>query len=160
MLRNFLFPRLNRRFFIRLTLVAAVTWFACTRVLVPMRIHGISMEPTYHDGDFGICWRLRYLFHPPQRGDIVAVRFAGPSAVLLKRVVALAGDEVAFRGGTLYVNGIAQDEPYTAKPCDWELPPRRVESGKVYVVGDNRSLPIEDHVFGQTETKRVIGTIL
>lgn len=158
--RSFLFPRFTRRFALRLVLVAAATWLVGSRVLVPVRIHGISMEPTYHDGTFGLCSRLRYLFREPRRGDVVGVRFAGPHAMLAKRIVALAGETVAFQDGVLLVNAAPQHEPYIVFPCDWNMPPRLVETGHVYVVGDNRSMAIEDHVFGQAERKRVIGGIL
>ena len=80
--------------------------------------------------------------------------------MLLKRVVALGGDTVEFREGRLYVNGREVAEPYVNGPCDWNLPSRRVEEGSIYVVGDNRSMPMEGHDFGQTSSDRVIGVPL
>jgi signal peptidase I len=80
--------------------------------------------------------------------------------ILLKRVVAVAGESVEFREGRLFVDGRGVDEPYVQGPCDWKLPPRRVEKGQIYVVGDNRSMPIEGHDFGQTSLRRVVGTPL
>ncbi len=77
--------------------------------------------------------------------------------MLLKRVVALEGEEVEFREGILYVNSEEISEPYIQYPCDWILPPRQVEKGCVYVVGDNRDMPMENHLFGQAEVKRVVG---
>lgn len=158
--RQFLFPTVNVRFLLRVAAVAATTVFVCSRVLVPVRIQGTSMEPTYHDGDMGLCWRLRYLWSSPRRGDVVAIRYSGPHYMLAKRVVGLAGDTIAFRDGVLYLNGQPQQEPYLVLPSHWNLPPRVVETGKVYVVGDNRSIPIDEHVFGQTDADRVIGGIL
>lgn len=58
--------------------------------------------------------------------------------MLLKRVVALEGEEVSFRQGKLLVNGKELEEPYLRHPCEWDLPPRKVEKDSVYVVGDNR----------------------
>ena len=52
------------------------------------------------------------------------------------------------------------DEPYVRYPCDWNLSPRHVEKDCVYVVGDNRNMPIENHVFGQTSIKRIVGVPL
>jgi signal peptidase I len=158
--RQFLFPTINVHFLLRVAAVAAITVFIFSQVLVPVRIQGTSMEPTYHDGDVGLCWRLRYLWSPPARGDVVAVRYSGPHYMLAKRVVGLAGDTIAFQDGILYRNGEPQHEPYLILPCQWDLPPRLVETGKIYVVGDNRSIPIEEHVFGQTDAERVIGGIL
>jgi hypothetical protein len=35
-----------------------------------------------------------------------------------------------------------------------------VDQGSVYVVGDNRSMPVEDHYFGQASIKRIVGVPL
>ena len=88
------------------------------------------------------------------------IRFAGNKAMLLKRVVALEGERVEFRHGKLFVDEKEIDEPYIRYPCVWELPPRKVEKDCVYVVGDNRDMPIEDHLFGQASMKRMVGVPL
>jgi signal peptidase I len=77
--------------------------------------------------------------------------------MLLKRIVALEGEELEFRGGILHVNGEAIDEPYVRYKSDWNLPPRKVERGNVYVVGDNRGVPMDHHYLGQTPRGRIIG---
>jgi signal peptidase I len=77
--------------------------------------------------------------------------------MLLKRVVAQEGEQVEFRAGRLYVDGEEIEEPYVRFPCNWNLPSRRVEKDCVYVVGDNRSMPIEGHYFGQTSKIRILG---
>lgn len=159
-LRRFFLPRMNRRFFIRLLLVACAAALVFTQVLIPLRIDGRSMEPTYRDGGFTFCWRQRFLFVEPGHGDVVAIRFVGRRVMLLKRVVALAGETVEFRHGLLLVNGRPVDEPYVAGPSDWELKARRVEPGKVYVVGDNRGVPMAGHRFGQVAKNRIVGGTL
>ena len=88
------------------------------------------------------------------------IRFAGNKAMLLKRVVALEGERVEFRHGKLFVDEKEIDEPYIRYLCVWELPPRKVEKDCVYVVGDNRDMPIEDHLFGQASMKRMVGVPL
>jgi signal peptidase I len=118
------------------------------------------MEPTYHNGGINFCWRLRYLFSKPKRYDVVVVRFAGNRVMLLKRVVALEGEQIEFRNGKLFVDGKQMDEPYVRYPCDWNLLPRQVEKDCIYVVGDNRNMPIENHHFGQVTLKRVVGVPL
>ena len=80
--------------------------------------------------------------------------------MLLKRVVAIEGEQVEFREGRLLVGGKELEEPYVRYPCRWNLSPRRVEKDCVYVVGDNRNMPIENHHFGQTLKSRIIGVPL
>ena len=159
-LRQFFWPSLTPQFLLRLALVAGVAYLFFGYLCIPLRIKGASMEPTYHDGSWNFCWRGAYLFSEPRRSDVVLVRFAGSKVMLLKRVVALAGEQVEFRNGKLFVNGKEIHEPYVRYPCDWNLPPRQVEGGCVYVVGDNRSLPMEGHQFGQASVKRIVGVPL
>ena len=155
--RKFVFPKLSRAYLVRLAAVAVGAALVFSFVLVPARIKGASMEPTYRDGGFAFCWRQRYLFGQPRRGDVVMVRFAGKRIMLLKRVVALAGDTLEFRRGVLYLNGVAQDEEYVRSPCDWDLAERTVKPGHVYVVGDNRGMAMDGHRFGQTQRRRIMG---
>jgi signal peptidase I len=118
------------------------------------------MEPTYQNGTFNFCCRWRYLFSKPKRHEVVTVRLAGSKVMLLKRVVALEGERVEFRHGKLFVDEKEKDEPYIHYPCNWNLPPRQVEKDSVYVVGDNRNMPIENHLFGQASVKRIVGVPL
>jgi signal peptidase I len=118
------------------------------------------MEPTYHNGSFTFCWRPQYLFSPPERFDVVAVRFSGRRVMLLKRVVALPGETVEFRAGDLYVDGNLIEEPYVHHRSNWELPPRTVALGHVYVVGDNRGTPMALHKFGEINMNRIVGGVL
>ena len=160
LMRRFLFPELNRSFLLRVFLVILGAVVVFTQLLVPLRIEGHSMEPTYTDGGFTFCWRGRYWLAEPARGDVVVIRFAGRQVTLLKRVVALAGETVEFQDGVLLVNGERVAEPYVNNPARWNLAPRTVEPGKVYVVGDNRSVPIERHHMGQVERNRILGGVL
>jgi signal peptidase I len=159
-LQQFLFPSLTPKFLLRTLAVAFASYVIFSQILIPMRIQGISMEPTYRNGTFNFCWRGSYLFSRPQRHDVVAVRLAGNKIMLLKRVVGLGGEQIEFRKGKLRVDGEAIEEPYIRYPCDWDLPPRTVEKGSVYVVGDNRDMSIENHHFGQTSIKRIVGVPL
>jgi len=159
-IRQFLLPSLTPRFLIRVLCVALFAYLLFRNVCIPFRIQGTSMEPTYHNGRFNFCCTLRYIFSGPKRYDVVAVRLAGKKVMLLKRVVALEGELLEFRDGKLFVDGIEIHEPYVRGPCNWNLPARRVEKGCVYVVGDNRSMRMETHNFGQVSAKRIVGSPL
>ena len=155
--KAFFFPDVTRAYIVRVFLVTVMALAIFGYVLTPFRIHGHSMAPTYRDGQFNFCNKLKYRFSPPQRQDVVALRMAGERIVLLKRVVAQEGDVVAFRAGTLFVNNRPVDEPYVHNPAAWELAPRKVVRGHVYVVGDNRRVPMHVHQFGQTSVDRIMG---
>ena len=88
------------------------------------------------------------------------VRFAGSKVMLLKRVIALEGEQVEFRDGKLFVDGREIREPYISYPYRWNLSARQVEKDCIYVVGDNRSMPIESHHLGQASKRRIMGVPL
>ena len=154
---NFFFPKLRIGFFIRMAIVAMLAAVIFSFVLMPCRINGGSMMPTYPEHGFTFCNKLRYLFRKPQRGDIVIIRYKD-NIYYLKRIVGLPGDKIEFRDGDLYWNGKKQTEDFVRYASDWNLPPRTVEPGHYYVVGDNRSQPIEQHVFGSVRADRIVGS--
>lgn len=159
-LRRFLLPKLTRGFLVRAAIVAFAAYAVFGHVITPVLISGRSMEPTYRDGRVNFCNRLSRVRGNPRHGDVVCIRLAGKRRMLLKRVVALAGQTVEFRDGTLLVDGMRADEPYVKTSCDWNLAPRKVEPGSVYVVGDNRAVPMDEHVFGQGSMSRIEGAPL
>jgi signal peptidase I len=136
-------------------------------ILLPIRVTGISMEPTYHDRRIDCINRLAYWRHEPRRGDVVAIRFSPetgkfstPSQMLLKRIIGLPGETVAFHGGHTYINGQLLDEPYLKNPCDWEHAPVQCGPDQYYVVGDNRSMPFADHTKGRAGRGQIVGKVL
>jgi len=156
--RRFLLPTLNRPFLIRLAVTAVIAWVFFGHICIPARIHGDSMHPTYKNRAFLFCWRPRYWLAEPKRGDVVMLKIAGRKVMLLKRVVALPGDTVAFRHGVFLLNGEEPEVPWArTTECDWDLEPRTVKPGHAYVVGDNRTMLMEQHEFGEIAIARIAG---
>jgi signal peptidase I len=156
-IKKFFFPPITRHYVYRIVLVAIGVYLFFKFVCLPFKIQGQSMEPTYKDSGFNFCFKQRYFFSEPKRGDVVTVRLAGEKVMLLKRIIAVEGDTLAFEDGKLYLNGEQVDEAYVKYPSDWDLAERNVKKGYVYVVGDNRSVPVYSHRFGQTPLKRIVG---
>jgi len=149
----------------RVTLVRILVWVAVILlvsrfVLVPIRVEGISMLPTYKENGIKFVNCLAYMRHPPQRGDIVAIKMAGRSIMLCKRIVALPGETVAFHEGHLFINGELLEEKYVLGPCNWELPTEQVGPEEYYFVGDNRSMDYEQHTQGRAEKQRILGKVV
>ena len=83
---------------------------------------------------------------------------------LIKRVIGVAGDtiDIDFTTGTVYRNGEALDEPYTAEPTYTRLDmtfPLTVPEGTIFVMGDNRnnSLDSRRSDIGFVDNRDVMG---
>jgi signal peptidase I len=141
--------------------VLIVTSFVVFRfILLPIRVEGISMWPAYKDNSLNVVNRFAYLWHEPQRGDVVSIRLAGPHVMYLKRIIGLPGEIVAFQDGHVLINGEVLDEPYEKSPCDWSCLPVKLGPDEYYVVGDNRTMPPEFHTHGETPRYRIVGKVI
>lgn len=129
-------------------------------LLPPVRITGPSMSPTLRDGSVRFVNRLAYVWHEPRRGDIVSIRFAGNSVMYMKRIVGEPGETVEFSNGRLLINGEPLDEPYVKSPCRWNREPRKLGPDEYFVVGDNRSMSMQDHDHGVATRDRIVGKLL
>jgi signal peptidase I len=130
-------------------------------VLVPIKVEGISMMPTYRENNINFVNRLAYVFHKPERRDVVAIRLrAGRHIMYMKRIVGLPGETIAFHRGHLFINGSPVAEPYMKTFCTWEIPPRTLGPDEYYFVGDNRSMPAVDHTKGVASREFIVGKVL
>jgi signal peptidase I len=156
-LREILIGKSLGKSLIRGLSVAALLLAGSRFVLVPVRAHGISMMPTYEEGQFIFVNRLAYRFSPIKRGDIVAIRLKGEDSVLVKRIIALPGETVHIVHGQVFIDGFALEEPYRRYFIPWEMKSDTVGADEVFVIGDNRSMPLENHDFGFARQDRILG---
>lgn len=117
--------------FASLCSTAAIALFVMTFLFQNFVIPSSSMASTLLVGDHVVVERATLApsgsfssFMPHrelQRGEPVVFYKPVPDqqgeyAILVKRVVGLPGDRVHLRHGIVYLNGVAQNEPQTAKP--------------------------------------------
>jgi len=139
--------------FVLLTVVA--TAFLVARfVVAPYIVYGDSMLPTLNSWE--LCLMARAQYYEPTRGDIVMFRTADePVLHFVKRVVALPGETVAIARGAVTIDGKPLDERYTTRNLSWDMPATIVPAGKVFVLGDNRDVALEETVHGIVATRLV-----
>jgi signal peptidase I len=151
---------------LRILVLVALCAVTFQFILWPIQVDGISMEPTYHDRRICCVNRLAYWRQEPRRGDVVGIRFSDPgfffkpNAMYMKRIIGLPGESVSFHAGHAYIDGQLLDEPYVKNPCDWEHAPILCGPDQYYVVGDNRSMPFENHKQGRAERIRIMGKVI
>jgi len=103
--------------------------FVITFIFQNFEIPSASMTKTLLIGDHVLVDRLTIApktnwmplvhYRDVRRGDIIVFLKPGePDLFLVKRVVGIPGDHLHLRGGTVYLNGVAQTEPYAAMPVD------------------------------------------
>src|ERR1044071_5869640 len=68
----------NRRSLIRGAAMIVAAYVVFGYVLLPIRLQGISMEPTYRNGQINFANRLAYVRREPARGDVGAIRMGRP----------------------------------------------------------------------------------
>ena len=157
--------RRPKRTLARLAALVAASVVVFNFVLLPIRVTGISMEPTFHDQTVNFINRLAYVRGEPQRGDVVGLRFStnGTGAVhviLLKRLVGLPGETISFSDSYLCVNGEPLEEPYLKLRSPWNEPGKTLGPGHYYFVGDNRSMPPGLHEHGVATRSQIVGRVL
>lgn len=165
-----------RSLVIVVVLVAAAAFVLRQYVVQTYYIPSESMEPTLHGcatchDDRVLVEKLTYHFHGPRPGDIVVFHNPGsggwatvPDGVLIKRVIGVAGDTIAIRGGHVYRDGHRLDEPYVNPHCNGTQngPSERnggyhVGPGQLFVMGDNRCDSDDSRFNGPIPASSVIG---
>jgi len=130
-------------------------------VALPVRVRGVSMEPTYRNGAVNLINRLSFARTRPKRGDVVGVTFTGESVQLLKRIIALPGERFAIRNGVVQIDGEPLAEPYTEVNQHWTTRTERELGPFEYVViGDNRTMDMNLHTWGVVDRSRIVGKVL
>lgn len=110
-------------------------------------VSGTSMYPTLHHQDIMVIQRVGYT---PAQGDVVVLRKDSfLEEAIVKRVIAVAGQEVEidYDANTVYVDGVALDEPYINQEDEDVMVERSgmvyreftVPKGCIFVMGDNRN---------------------
>lgn len=123
-----------------------VRQFAFAHTVIPTG----SMIPTIQIDDHIFVSKLSYYFSDPQRGDIVVFHH---DVDLIKRVIALPGEEIDLRDGKVYINGEPLEEDYLNEPMDTGITgflefPYKVPKDCYFVMGDNRNYSKDSRYFG------------
>lgn len=138
-------------------LLSAALFLAINAISARVRVDGISMTPTLHNGELVLVNRLAYKFNDYRRGDIIVFHFTtDPPQDLIKRIIGLPGDQIYVQGGLVKVNNEVLNEPYiAAAPLydgTWDVP-----DGYLFVLGDNRNDSADSHSWGMLDMQKVLG---
>ena len=129
-------------------------------------VDGSSMVPTLHHGDMLILQSLGY--KPRQNDVVVLTKESFMEQPIVKRVIAVGGQtvDIDYTKNTVYVDGVALDEPYINELME-DLGPEsithaEVPEGSIFVMGDNRneSLDSRSSYVGCIDERDILGKVL
>ena len=146
--------------FLTLVVVAAAAVLVAVLFLPVLRIYGKSMRGTLDNGDIVVSVKSSNM----KTGDVVA--FYYNNNILVKRVIAGPGDWVDMdKDGNVFVNHEKLEEPYLDDKAYGETNielPYQVPDGRIFVMGDNRSVSIDSRntSIGCVSEEQIVGKIV
>ena len=158
--------KIFREFLIYITIVlAAVISATLIRIYIlePFNVPTPSMESVLEVGDKVIINKLAYKFGIMKRGDIVAFHSPLEKKDLVKRVIAIEGDEITLTTeGEIFINGEKIVENYLPADQDIFYINQTVTVGKneLFVMGDNRNNSFDSRFFGTISEDDVFGELI
>lgn len=149
---------------IKTIILSLVIALVITTFIKPTIVKNYSMIPTLDENNFLIVNRLLYNLGTPKRGDIVVFKSplkttTGKDKLLIKRVIALPGEEITISNGDVYINGQHLEEPYLVDTYTEGNIDMIIPEGKIFAMGDNRrnSLDSRDDILGPIDMDDIVG---
>jgi signal peptidase I len=142
------------------TVLALGIFFLIQATLGSFIIVGISMEPSFYDGQRLLVNRVVYHLHEPERGDVIVFQ-PGESQQpdYIKRIIALPGDMVEVKNGAVYVNDSKLDEPYIKSSPRYSTKPKTIPANSYFVLGDNRNNSNDSHNGWVVPSQKIVGKV-
>jgi signal peptidase I len=129
-------------------------------VAIPIRATGISMLPTFGDGQLLFFNAIAYRWAAPARGDVVVITMEARDVVLVKRIIALPGERVRIVDGQVLVDDVPLAEPYLRHRSAWNVDEVVLTPDEYFVIGDNRAMAPRNHTFGAVSRDRLYARLL
>ncbi len=127
-------------------------------IVTPVRVQGSSMAPTLKDGEILLLKKYDKSYH---RFAIVVLNKNGSK--LIKRIIGLPGEHIAYKESHLYINGEEIKEEFLPKDLEFSdfdtilLGQEKIPEGYYLVLGDNRNNSTDSRIFGFVKKEEIAG---
>ncbi|MEK7136358.1 MAG: signal peptidase I [Patescibacteria group bacterium] len=134
-------------------------------VAQPFIVSGVSMDPTFENGEYLIVDEFSYHFRTPERGEVIVFRYPkDPSKFFIKRVIGLPGETVEIENDHVSVVGtnnvdVVLDEPYLTVPPLYVPKSIKLGATEYFVMGDNRSMSLDSRSWGPVTIQHIKGRV-
>jgi signal peptidase I len=131
-------------------------------ILEPTIVRSTSMAPTLPEGSLVWLDKISPDLLGVQAGQLVTFRSPDDGGIMVKRVVAVAGQSVSMQDGVLNIDGVAVNEPYVdQRTIDGAyFGTVRLGTNEIFVMGDNRGTSIDSRTFGPIPADIVEATVI
>jgi signal peptidase I len=145
--------------------VLAVVIVVPIRVFIaqPFVVEGLSMYPTFNNGDYLVIDELSYRLGEPHRGDVIVFRPPqDKSTFYIKRVIGLPNERVSIEHGMVTITGTdgattTLEEPYVvAEDATYSLT-TTLGDDQYFVMGDNRPKSSDSRIWGPLPKDNIVG---
>lgn len=152
--------KLNKIFKATLPYIVIVIVVALIRtfIITPVQVEGMSMYSTLDDNEILLLKKYDKNY---QRFDIVVFDYNGTK--LIKRVIGLPGESVAYKDNQLYINGEYVEEDFlkdNQETYDFlieEIGYDSIPDGYYFVMGDNRTNSTDSRIIGLVPNEDIEG---
>ena len=122
------------------------------------RVEGVSMQPGLHDNEYVLVNKIAYLFHAPERGDVIVFHFPlDTSKDFIKRVIGLPRDTITVDSTSVRVDGVLLNEPYISERANPQGQRWTVPLNSYFVMGDNRPASDDSRDWGYVPRDDIVG---
>ena len=121
------------------------------------------MNPTFNSGDRIIMSRIMITLGLFDRGDIVISRVYSQdneSQDIIKRIIAVPGDNIVIENGNVYIDGQKLYEPFSLNSFTEGNTNIFLQNDQYFIMGDNRAISNDSRDLGLIYRDQISGRVI